>query len=299
MKENKILIGYACALLATIFWSGNFIVARDVKDIIEPVSLSFYRWIVATLVLLPFAIKSCVTKIDIIKSNFLYLSVVSILGVSIFNTFLYIAAHTSKAINLSIICITFPIIVIILSRIFFKELINISRLIGIIIVFTGVVLLVSKGDLSLLINLKFTSGDIWVAFAALCFAIYSIILKFKPKELNLIDFQLITFIMGTIYLLPFFLYEYDLRVFEEFSFYHMSSILYIGIFASLFAFILWHKAVEIVGATKAGLIYYTLPIFTGLLAYIYLNEQITIIHLLSIILIFTGIYLSNKTKKEN
>jgi len=298
MKENKILYGYLCALLATIFWSGNFIVARDVKEAIDPISLSFYRWVVAVAFLLPFALKISIKKYPVIKNNFLYLSIVSILGVSIFNTFLYIAAHTSPAINLSIISITFPIIVIILSRIFLNEAITINKLIGVIVVFSGVILLISKGQIDILLKLSFTTGDIWVAFAALSFAIYSIILKYKPKEFKILDFQLITFTLGTIYLIPFFLYEYDIRVLQEFNSSHIFSILYIGIFASLFAFILWNKAIEFVGATKAGLIYYTLPIFTGTLAFIFLNEKITYIHLVSILFIFVGIYITNKTKKE-
>lgn len=298
LKENKILLGYFCALLATIFWSGNFIVARDVREAIDPISLSFYRWVVAVAFLLPFAIKASIKKYLLIKKHFIYLSIVSVLGVSIFNTFLYIAAHSSPAINLSIISITFPIIIIILSRIFLKEQISINKLIGVFTVFTGVLLLISKGKLEILINLSFTAGDIWVAFAALSFAIYSIILKYKPQEFKVIDFQLITFTLGTIYLIPFFLYEYDIRVLQDFNTTHMFSILYIGIFASLFAFILWNKAVELVGATKAGLIYYTLPIFTGTLAFIFLDEQITYIHLVSIIFIFIGIYITNKTKKE-
>lgn len=294
MEDKKILIGYICALLATILWSGNFIVARDVKEAIDPISLSFYRWVVAVVFLLPFAIKNSILKFNVIKINFLYLSIVSVLGVSVFNTFLYIAAHTSPAINLSIISITFPILAIILSRIFFKEIITINKQIGITIVLIGVLLLITKGNIDTLLSLTFTTGDMWVSFAALCFAIYSIILKYKPEELNIIDFQLITFILGTLYLLPFFLIEYDTRIFTTMNINHISSILYIGIFASLFAFILWNKAVEFIGAVKSGLVYYTLPIFTGILALIFLNEKISIIHFISIIIIFIGIYITNK-----
>ena len=119
--KNLISNGYIYALLATILWSGNFIVARDIKDLVEPYSLSFYRWLVATLVLLPFAIIPLIKNASIVKKHFIYLSIVSILGVSLFNTLIYLASHTSPALNLSIISITFPIIVMILSRVIFKE----------------------------------------------------------------------------------------------------------------------------------------------------------------------------------
>lgn len=290
--------GYIFALLATILWSGNFIVARDIKDIVDPYSLSFYRWLVATLILLPFAILPLIKNIAIIKRHFLYLSIVSILGVSMFNTLIYIASHTSSALNLSIISITFPIIVMILARLFFKESIGINKFFGILIVLIGVLLLITKGHISVLINISFNIGDLWVLLAAIAFAIYSILLRYKPEGLSMISFQLITFILGTIYLIPLYLIEFDTRIIIDPTLNNITSILYIAICSSLLAFIFWNKSIEILGATKAGMIYYTLPIFTGFLAFIFLDEKITYIHIFSILLIFMGIYITNKNKKE-
>lgn len=295
INENK--IGYIYAIIATIFWSGNFIVARDLNELVEPVSLAFYRWVVAVVFLLPFAIKPFLLNLSIIKKNFFYLSIVSILGVSLFNTLLYIGAQTSSAMNLSLISITFPIFVLIFSRIFFKEYITINKIIGIIFVLFGVLLLITKANINVLLNISFTIGDIWVLIAAISFAIYSLLLRYKPKQFGMLDFQLTTFILGTIYLIPFFLWEYDLRIFANNNYSSYLSILYVGIFSSLFAFIFWNKAIEVIGASKAGLIYYSLPIFTGFLAYVFLNEKISFIHFFSISSIFIGIFIANYTKK--
>lgn len=296
--KNLISNGYIYALLATILWSGNFIVARDIKDLVEPYSLSFYRWLIATLVLLPFAIIPLIKNASIVKKHFIYLSIVSILGVSLFNTLIYLASHTSPALNLSIISITFPIIVMILSRVIFKEYIGRNKFLGIIIVLIGVLLLITKGELSILLNISFNIGDLWVLLAAIAFAVYSILLRYKPKSLSMISFQLITFILGTIYLIPLYLLELDTRILINPNFDNTISILYIAICSSLLAFIFWNKSIEILGATKAGMIYYTLPIFTGFLAYIFLNEKISYVHVFSILLIFLGIYITNKNKKE-
>ena len=114
----------------------------------------------------------------------------------------------------------------------------------------------------------------------------------------MISFQLITFILGTIYLIPLYLLELDTRILINPNFDNTISILYIAICSSLLAFIFWNKSIEILGATKAGMIYYTLPIFTGFLAYIFLNEKISYVHIFSILLIFLGIYITNKNKKE-
>lgn len=298
IKNKLITNGYVFALLATILWSGNFIVARDIKDIVDPYSLSFYRWLLATIILLPFAIVPLIKNIVIVKRHFIYLSIVSILGVSLFNTLIYIASHTSSALNLSIISITFPIIVIIISRVIFKEHIGINKFTGILIVLAGVLLLITRGDISVLVNITFNIGDLWVLLAAISFAVYSILLRYKPKTLSMITFQLITFILGTIYLIPLFLWEFDTRVINEPTLNNTISILYIAICSSLLAFIFWNKSIELLGATKAGMIYYTLPIFTGSLAFIFLDETISYVHLFSILLIFIGIYITNKNKNK-
>lgn len=299
IKNKLITNGYVFALLATILWSGNFIVARDIKDIVDPYSLSFYRWLLATIILLPFAIVPLIKNIVIVKRHFIYLSIVSILGVSLFNTLIYVASHTSSALNLSIISITFPIIVIIISRVIFKEHIGINKFTGILIVLAGVLLLITRGDISVLVNITFNIGDLWVLLAAISFAVYSILLRYKPKTLSMITFQLITFILGTIYLIPLFLWEFDTRVINEPTLNNTISILYIAICSSLLAFIFWNKSIELLGATKAGMIYYTLPIFTGSLAFIFLDEIISYVHLFSILLIFIGIYITNKNKNKN
>lgn len=298
IKNKLITNGYVFALLATILWSGNFIVARDIKDIVDPYSLSFYRWLLATIILLPFAIVPLIKNIVIVKRHFIYLSIVSILGVSLFNTLIYVASHTSSALNLSIISITFPIIVIIISRVIFKEHIGINKFTGILIVLAGVLLLITRGDISVLVNITFNIGDLWVLLAAISFAVYSILLRYKPKTLSMITFQLITFILGTIYLIPLFLWEFDTRVINEPTLNNTISILYIAICSSLLAFIFWNKSIELLGATKAGMIYYTLPIFTGSLAFIFLDEIISYVHLFSILLIFIGIYITNKNKNK-
>ena len=302
MKEkllnNQIIMGYIFAILATAFWSGNFVVARGLNESISPITLAFFRWLVAIIIFLPFAIKPLLSQLHIIKANILYLSAVSILGVSLFNTFIYFAAVTTSAINLSLISITFPIFILIFSRIFFKELITINKSIGIVFVAFGIVLLISKGDISVIMSISFTKGDIWMFAAAIVFAIYSILLRYRPKKLNILSFQLSTFILGLVFLIPFFIWEYSNTPVIDFNMEIITSILYVGIFSSLLAFILWNKAIDKIGSIKAGVIYYTLPIFSGFLAYVFLNEHIGIIHVYSVLFIAIGIFIANYELKR-
>ena len=299
MKNNKsLLIGYLFALGATAIWSGNFIIARDLNESINPISLAFYRWTMAVIVLFPFAIKNLITEWNILRKNILYLSIVSFLGVTIFNTLIYYAGHTTTAINLSLISITFPVIIVILSRIFYKEEITVNKAIGILLVLVGVLLLITKGELSKLLNLSFAIGDIWMLLAAIIFALYSILLRKKPINLSVSAFQLSTFILGLVFMIPFFIWETLSLPPIQFESKTVFSILYVGIFASLTAYMLWNKAIIKIGATNAGIVYYTLPLFSGFLAYLFLGETIGINHLYSLFLILSGIIIATLKKKS-
>jgi drug/metabolite transporter (DMT)-like permease len=286
--------GYLSAVGATIFWSGNFVVARGLTDNIPPVSLAFWRWVVAVIVLLPFALKHLFIDWPVIKSNIKYLTITSILGVSLFNALVYIASHTTTAINMSLIAITFPVFIIILSRIFYKEAITLNKGFGIILVTAGVVTLITQGDLSILKNISFSRGDLWMLLAAITFAIYSLLVKQKPAQIGPWSFQMSTFIIGLLFLTPFYILEAQTSDFQIQSINRNTSysILYIGIFASLISYLLWSKAIEIVGPTKSSMIYYTLPIFSGISAYLFLGEAIEIIHLLSMLLITSGVLIA-------
>lgn len=302
LRNRRIISGYLFAIGATALWSGNFIIARGLNESIPPISLAFWRWVVAVIVFLPFALKPLISEWSILKENISYLSITSLLGITVFNTLIYLAGHTTTAINLSLISITFPVFIVILSRFFFRELITFKKGFGIIVVVAGVILLITRGNLSSLLHISFAIGDAWMLAAAMIFAIYSILLKRKPEKLSIWAFQLSTFILGLIFLFPFFIWEYAVTPPVEFDTKTVSSILYVGIFASLSAFVLWNKAIMAVGPSKAGMVYYTLPLFSGFLAYFFLKEDIGMIHCYSALLIISGILIANyesKQKKSN
>jgi len=298
LKNKKYLLGYFFALSATAIWSGNFIIARDLNTSIPPISLAFWRWAVAVIVLFPFAIKKLLTDWEILRKNWIYIAITSLLGVTIFNTLIYLAGHTTTAINLSLISITFPVFIIIFLRVFYKETITLYKAIGILLVLIGVLFLITKGNLSKLLNLSFAIGDVWMLLAAIIFAIYSLLLKQKPKKLSVLGFQLSTFIVGLLFMLPFFIWESLTISPIQFENKTIFSILYVGIFASLTAYILWNKAIEKIGPGNAGIIYYTLPLFSGFLAYLILDEAIGMVHLYSLVLILSGILIATYIKRK-
>ncbi|MFT4754276.1 MAG: drug/metabolite transporter (DMT)-like permease [Salibacteraceae bacterium] len=297
LEDNPNFTGYLFAILATAIWSGNFVIARGLSDDISPISLAFWRWVIATVVLLPMAIKPLIKQRKEIRKHLPYLCITGLLGVTIFNTMLYYAGKTTTAINLSLLSITFPIFIILISRVVFKEAIGWKKTLGIAIVAFGVIFMITKGHLSTLLGLTFQVGDLWMIGGAFVFAVYSILLRKKPADLNIWSFQLSTFLLGLLFLSPIYVWDYFKTPDVLYTTTTYLSIGYVGVFASLAAFVLWNKSILNIGPSEAGMVYYTLPIFSGALAYFILDEPIGWLHITSAGLIFSGILIANTKPK--
>ena len=294
MKISAKTQGYIFALIATLLWASNIIVARNISDSFPPVALAFFRWLVAVILFTPFAFKQLVCEWAVIKKHLPYVLITSFLGISLFNVLFYVAAQTTTALNLSLISISFPVFIIIFSRIFFMERVSIKRIIGIILVISGIIVLLFKGSPELFFQLTFYQGDVLMLFASVLFAIYTILIQKKPVHLKMIPFQYFTFLIGLLFLLPFYLIEIKMGYRGIININSILSIIYAGAFASVGALIMWNKSVSLIGPVKAGILYYTLPIFSGCLAIIFLNEIVFMFHLVSGFLIILGIIISNK-----
>jgi drug/metabolite transporter (DMT)-like permease len=285
--------GYLFAVGATVLWAGNMTLARGLSASIDPVALSFFRWTLACLAILPISFKHIVAGWPIIRKRLGYFSIVSFLGVTAFATLVYMAGRTTTALNLSLISITFPIFIILFSRIFLGERIGWLRSLGIALVLAGVVFLITKGRLSALASMSFAPGDALILLSSLSWAVYSLLLRKKPKELNLWAFQGATFVLGWVFLAPFYFFGPAISAPIGWNLTIILSILYVALMASLLAFIFWNRAVERLGASRAGILYYSMPLFSGLLAYLILGEDVGFIHLVSALLIVPGIAVAN------
>lgn len=295
--KKQILIGTSLAVLATLIWSGNFIVARGVIKDIPPVTLAFYRWLTATIIIAPFAWKYFVAERKVIKQRFFFFLLAAATGVSMFNTFVYIAGHYSSAINMAILgTCSSPIISVILARIFLKERIPALRIVGMLVCICGILILLSKGNFQNLVSFKFTKGDWWIMAAALTFAIYNTSVRKKPAAMHPVNFLFVIFLLGTIILLPFYLYELNNEGGFEINAFNLSAILYLGLGASVICFLIWNKAIVALGSGRTALFGNLIPVFSSIEAVFLLNEKITSIHIISFILVVAGLVIANLKK---
>ena len=286
--------GYVPALLATIIWSGNFIVARGLSEQVEPVTLAFYRWSTATLALLPFGLRGLVRQRREVAAHLRHLVPVAFLGVTIFNSLLYLAAKSTTALNLSLIAVTTPIFILGLALIFLREAVSFRQWSGVVLAAAGIVVLATEGDLSRLAGLELKPGDLWMLLASLDFAVYTILVRRKPPLLAPVTYLMATFSLGVLMLLPWAAWEWSAHPPSWPTLSVLGSILYIGVGASLLSYLFWNRAVSTIGPARAGAIYYSLPVFCGLEAWLILGEPVTWANMVSGFLVISGIAAASK-----
>jgi drug/metabolite transporter (DMT)-like permease len=293
IKISQVLaMSYLFLVLSALIWSGNFVLSRGMHDVIPPFGLAFYRWVVAGLILLPFGLPYMLKQIPELKKNFRYLLVQAVLGIACFNTMIYVATQTTTAINAVLVNSCIPVIIVAVSWFMFRDRVSIRQAAGIIISLGGVVYIIAKGDVETLRSLSFNRGDLVVLVAAFVWAAYSVNLKKFPKELNPIAYLTAISMIGVLILLPFYLHETFGGRPVHFNTPTIASVLYVGLFASVIAFLFWNKAVRDVGANKAGPFVHLMPVFSTILAVIFLGESLMGFHLKGIGFIFTGILLT-------
>ena len=229
-----------------------------------------------------------------LKKHFWYFLLTAASGITLFNTFVYIAGHTTEAINMALLgTTTSPIMSVILARIFLKEPVPLTRVIGMLICIAGILLLLSKGSIDILLSFSFTEGDWWMLAAALTFAIYNVCVRKKPSAMSSRNFLFTIFLIGTALLLPFYIYELKTKGGFEINTQNIGAIFYLGLGASVICFLLWNKSIAYLGAGRASLFGNLIPVFSTIEAVLFLNEKVSLIHLYSFILVIAGLIIAN------
>jgi drug/metabolite transporter (DMT)-like permease len=182
---------------------------------------------------------------------------------------------------------------VIFARIFLKERISLLKTIGMILCLIGVLFLLSQGDFHNLIHFHFGEGDLWVLLAAFCFAVYNTMVKKKPKEISPVNFLFIIFGFGTLMVLPFYIWEINRYQPVIWTSDIVFSILYLGAGASVICFLIWNIAIHKLGAGRTALFGNLIPVFSSIEASFLLHEQFTWVHIVSMLIVFSGILLAN------
>lgn len=297
--KKNLYIGVSLAVVAAVLWSGNFVIARGFSTKIPPFTINFFRWSSAATLLFPFIIKPLWAEKGIIYKNWKYFFAVSVSCILLFNSFIYIAGHHTSAINMALIgTTTTPIITIVLAVIFFKEKLKPLRIVGLIICIAGILTLLSNGSVSVLMAFRFSQGDWWVLVGAFFFAVYTLLVKKKPAGISSLVFLFVFFFLGAAMLLPFYLWEHSYSEPISWNGQLVSIVAYLGIGTSLISYLCWNAAILRIGPSRTALFGNLIPIFSSFEAVMWLGEKIEYIHLISGVLVITGLVVANMRKSN-
>lgn len=284
---------YLLTAVAPLCWGGNIVLARGVADIIPPVSFAFWRWTIAFVLLLPFTWRTARQDWSQVVKSWKIMSGLSILGISVFNTMLYTAVHTTTAINGAMIQTTMPAVIILATLVMFKETVTRLQILGVAICIIGAFIVILRGRWNTLLGMSFAPGDILMMGAVIVYALYSALLRQRPA-IHPLSFLIYTFGLGVIFLLPLYIWELAGSATMTLTLQVVLSILYVALFPSILAYFCWNRGVEVIGANRAGLFINLIPVFASILAILFLGETLQAFHIIGMVLILGGMILFNR-----
>jgi drug/metabolite transporter (DMT)-like permease len=296
-KKNN-LLAFSLLFIQPIFMASNLVVARGGVEFVPPISLAFWRWAAVFIILLPFTYLSLKKNFKIIKKEYKKLFFLGAMGCGVCGAFPFLAGETTTVTNMGIIYTSSPIFIILISNIFFDEKINFIKIIGLISCLLGVFAIIIKGNLNLLINLKFTIGDLWMLAAAIGWALYSIYLFYWKTKLPIFQrFTLVAF-FGSVSLFPFYIFEEFIFQRTVFSSEFFSWVIFAAISPSIIAFTLYTLVQKKLGASLTGFTLYIFTVYAAIYGFLLFDEKLEFYHYLGTLLVFFGIYLARKKNEK-
>ena len=274
--------------------ASNLVVARGGVEYVPPISLAFWRWFFVFLILLLFNYQIILKKIKYLKKEYKKLFFLGAMGCGVCGAFPFMAGTTTTIANMGIIYTSSPIFIILISSYFYKERLNTFQFLGLVLCFVGVISIIAKGDVNLLVGLKFTSGDLWMLGAAVGWALYAVfLLNWKSKFSLFSRFTIIAF-FGAVSLLPFSLAEnYFIRpvIFNN-DFYFWT--IFAAISPGIIAFSLYAQAQKYLGASITGFTLYLFTVYGAFYGIVIFGEQLEAYHYYGAALVFAGMFLVRK-----
>ena len=293
--ERSLALAYTGLVLTPLFWAGNAVVARGVVNSIPPVSLAYWRWVIALFILLPMTLPRVRREWPIVRDHWPRVLVLALFSVASFNTLLYVAATTTSAINIALINSTIPVMVALLAFLLLSERIRAIQGFGIAVALSGVLMVIAQGSAGRLASLSFAAGDLVMVAAVASWGIFSVLLRRLSVPLSGLTFLTVQIALGAILLTP--VYLIDLLLVSggfTLSLSTMPPLLYVAVFPGILAYAFWNHGVWAVGPSRAAIFMYLVPVFASVLAWLFLGERLGGYHLAGGALILAGLYLTTR-----
>jgi drug/metabolite transporter (DMT)-like permease len=284
---------YLLLCIATLGWAGNAVVGRLAAGHIAPVTLSFLRWSIACLIILPFAWKHLKRDWGAIRGQFGMMIFISLTGIAIFNTLQYWALEYTQALNTLLLQSALPLFVAVWSLILLGVRLKLAQVFGISLSLIGVLVILLHGDLSALTGIMFNKGDIIFTVGLVFFGLYSV-MSLKRPPIHGLSFAAFTFGCGSACLIPFLIWELISRPMMELNTANVLSLFYVAVFPSTVAYLCFNRSVQLIGANRAAPFFHMVPVFGTIMSIIFLGERPQMFHVVGFALVLTGVFVASR-----
>ena len=289
---------YLLLTLTTLFWSGNMVVGRALRDDVPPFSLAFWRWTIALLLTLPLALPHLRSQWPLLKRGWRAVVALGLLGVGGYNTLAYIGLQYTAATNALLLNSFIPVATIALSWAFLKKHLRPVEWLGVGLSLFGVATIVTRGEFATLAALTPNMGDLWMLAAVFVWALYTIGLQWRPAGVDPMLMLAAFTGVGVLALAPAYAWEITQGRSINLTTPALAGIAYTGTLPGFVGYVFYNRAVGEVGASKASLFIHLMPVFGIVLSALFLGEVPQRYHFVGIVLIFLGITLTTAEKRR-
>lgn len=284
---------YLLLTMTALFWAGNSIVGRAARDLVPPAALSFWRWSLALMLLLPLAWPHLRRDWPVLRANWLIMLLLGALGIGAFNTMLYTGLQTTTALNGMLIQSAQPALILIVGALVMKDRTNARQIAGVMVSLAGVLVIIGRGDAQLLLALRLNVGDAIIAVAVVLWALYSVLLRRRPP-VHPLSFLAASIMIGVVVIAPIYaaeLWRGRLIVPSPGS---ALAIAYVSIFPSFLAYLFFNRGVELIGSAATGQYMNVIPLMGAGLAMLFLGEALHLFHVIGLVLVVAGIFVAGR-----
>ncbi len=294
----KSLLPYFFLIASQFCFASNHIMGRMVEGTVPPIGLSFWRWMGAVIILLPFTWKNVLRSWPAIRARWRMMVLIAFSLVVLGNTMIYVALNYTTAINASVIAVAQPSITFILSWIIYRERITIGQAAGAALAVVGVLTVLTRGNPLALADLDFNVGDLFVCVSTIGLSLYSILLRNVPRELSPLAMITVLQAIGATLLLPVYLWESIAVAPLQLNAETIAAALWAAVVVAILAMLLWNLGVAGVGANKASVYVYFRLLFVTIGAMLILDEHLSSYHFAAFALVVAGIWLVSRAKTQ-
>jgi len=285
---------YLLLTLTSLFWAGNMVIGRGLREAVPPMTLAFWRWTIAFALTLPFALPHLRAQWPRIKAHWRAVVVLGFIGVGCYNTFAYIALQYTTATSATLLNSFTPVATIALAFLLLGKRLTRLEAAGVVVSLVGVMIIVGRGSLATLLGFSLNTGDLWMLLAVLTWGIYTVGLQWRPAGIDPMLMLAAFTVVGVAGLAPLYAWEIAGGRLIDPSPAAFAGILYTGIFPGFLGYVFFNAGVAAVGPSRASLFIHLMPVFATLLAAIFLGERPQPFHFAGIALVFAGIFLTTR-----